>query len=215
MQITPHLHNLCINWIKLIKNQRITQINSYLDNKFKWNELKLLTRIWNTSICKFLPNLHNLCKIEMINNIQYSIKIDIKLGANFPGWKYKNRSSQKKLVNYANKCLICINLTLVHNHKATFFFFLCCPHPTVKCEKKNRVGFFFFFFFFSRPKIYKRTVFVRKCQIWAKNLLKFVFNGLKSTCICVLTAFRPSFPHLKLLKNIGKLNSLTVRKKIK
>ena len=36
------------------------------------------------------------------------------------------------------------------------------------------------------------------------------------TCICVLTAFRPSFPHLETLKkNIGKLNSLTVRKKKK
>ena len=34
--------------------------------------------------------------------------------------------------------------------------------------------------------------------------------------ICVLTAFRPSFPHLETLKkNIGKLNSLTVRKKKK
>ena len=51
-----------INWIKLIQNQRNTQLNSYLDNKFKWNEQKLLTRIWNTSICKFMPNLHNLCK---------------------------------------------------------------------------------------------------------------------------------------------------------
>ena len=36
----------------------------------------------------------NLCliyiiyaKIEIIKNIQYSIKFDIKLGANFPGWK--------------------------------------------------------------------------------------------------------------------------------
>ena len=36
------------------------------------------------------------------------------------------------------------------------------------------------------------------------------------TCICVLTAFRPSFPHLETFKkNIGKLNSLTVRKKKK
>ena len=36
------------------------------------------------------------------------------------------------------------------------------------------------------------------------------------TCICVLTAFRPSFPHLETQKkNIGKLNSLTVRKKKK
>ena len=39
---------------------------------------------------------------------------------------------------------------------------LCCPLPTDRKMRKNRVGFFFFF-----------------CQIWAKNLLKFVFNGLK------------------------------------
>ena len=64
---------------------------------------------------------------------------------------------------------------------------LCCPLPTDRKMRKNRVGFFFFFFFL--------------CQIWAKNLLKFVFNGLKKHLhdlyICVLTAFRPSFPHLE------------------
>ena len=59
-------------------------------------------------------------------------------------------------------------------------FFLCCPLPTDRKMRKNRVVFFFFFFF--------------KCQIWAKNLLKFVFNGLKKHLyICVLTAFRPSY----------------------
>ena len=36
------------------------------------------------------------------------------------------------------------------------------------------------------------------------------------TCICVLTAFRPSFPPFRnFKKNIGKLDSLTVRKKKK
>ena len=44
---------------------------------------------------------------------------------------------------------------------------LCCPLPTDRKMRKNRVGFFFFFFFFFL------------CQIWAKSLLKFVFNGLK------------------------------------
>ena len=54
--------------------------------------------------------------------------------------------------------------------------------PTVKCEK---TGSFFFCCCW-------------KCQMWAKNLLKFVFNGLKKHLyICVLTAFRPSFPHLE------------------
>ena len=40
---------------------------------------------------------------------------------------------------------------------------LCCPLPTDRKMRKNRVRFFLFFL----------------CQIWAKNLLKFVFNGLK------------------------------------
>ena len=73
--------------------------------------------------------------------------------------------------------------------------------------RKNRVGFFFFFFFFFL------------CQIWAKNLLKFVFNGLKKHLHdlymrfdCILPEFSP-FRNFK--KNIGKLNSLTVRKKKK
>ena len=61
--------------------------------------------------------------------------------------------------------------------------YVALSRPTVKCEKTGS-GFFFYFFFL--------------CQIWAKNLLKFVFNGLKKHLyICVLTAFRPSFPHLE------------------
>ena len=47
---------------------------------------------------------------------------------------------------------------------------LCCPLPTDRKMWKNRVGrsgFFFFFFFFLCT------------TIWAKNLLKFVFNGSK------------------------------------
>ena len=84
--------------------------------------------------------------------------------------------------------------------------YVALSRPTVKCEK-NRVGFFFFFFFFFL------------CQIWAKNLLKFVFNGLKKhlhdlyICFdCIPPEFSP-FRNFK--KNIGKLNSLTVRKKKK
>ena len=52
------------------------------------------------------------------------------------------------------------------SYKAPKKKMLCCPLPTDRKMRKNRVGFFFFFFFFL-------------CQIWAKNLLKFVFNGLK------------------------------------
>ena len=41
--------------------------------------------------------------------------------------------------------------------------YVALSRPTVKCEKTGS-GFFYLFFL---------------CQIWAKNLLKFVFNGLK------------------------------------
>ena len=69
--------------------------------------------------------------------------------------------------------------------------------------RKNRVGFFFFFL----------------CQIWAKNLLKFVFNGFKKHLHDLYMRFDcipPEFsPFRNFKKNIGKLNSLTVRKKKK
>ena len=81
---------------------------------------------------------------------------------------------------------------------------LCCPLPTDRKMRKNRVGFFFFFFL---------------CQIWAKNLLKFVFNGLKKHLHDLYMRFDcipPEFsPFRNFKKNIGKLNSLTVRKKKK
>ena len=71
--------------------------------------------------------------------------------------------------------------------------YVALSRPTIKCEKTGS-GFFYFFFL---------------CQIWAKNLLKFVFNGLKKHLHdlyikCVLTAFRPSFPHLETLKKNWK-----------
>ena len=82
---------------------------------------------------------------------------------------------------------------------------LCCPLPTDrKMRKKTGSGFFLFYFF--------------KCQIWAKNLLTFVFNGLKKHLyICVLTAFRPSFPHLETFKKILENSTLSryVKKKKK
>ena len=75
--------------------------------------------------------------------------------------------------------------------------------PTVKCEKTGSFFFFVFFFFW-------------KCQIWAKNLLKFVFNGLKKH-LYILTAFRPCFPHLETLKKILENSTLSryVKKKKK
>ena len=77
---------------------------------------------------------------------------------------------------------------------------LCCPLPTDRKMRKNRVGVFFFF----------------SCQIWAKNLLKFVFNGLKKHLYMRFDCIPPEFsPFRNLKKNIGKLNSLTVRKKKK
>ena len=79
--------------------------------------------------------------------------------------------------------------------------------PTVKCEKTGSFFFFFFFFFFF-------------ClSDLAKNLLKFVFNGLKKHLHDLYMRFDcipPEFsPFRNLKKNIGKLNSLTVRKKKK
>ena len=82
--------------------------------------------------------------------------------------------------------------------------YVALSRPTVKCEKTGS-GFFFFFFFL--------------CQIWAKNLLKFVFNGLKKHLHDLYMRFDcipPEFsPFRNFKKNIGKLNSLTVRKKKK
>ena len=85
--------------------------------------------------------------------------------------------------------------------------FCCCyvalSWPTVKCEKTGSVFFIYFFL----------------CQIWAKNLLKFVFNGLKKHLHDLYMRFDcipPEFsPFRNFKKNIGKLNSLTVRKKKK
>ena len=82
--------------------------------------------------------------------------------------------------------------------------YVALSRPTVKCEKTGS-GFFFFFFFL--------------CQIWAKNLLKFVFSGLKKHLHDLYVRFDcipPEFsPFRNFKKNIGKLNSLTVRKKKK
>ena len=57
--------------------------------------------------------------------------------------------------------------------------YVALSRPTVKCEKTGS-GFFFFFFFFL-------------CQIWAKNLLKFVFNGLKKHLYMRFDCIPPEF----------------------
>ena len=83
---------------KIDKNQRITQINIFHDNKFKWNEQKLLARIWFKFIRKFGLICIIYAKKKKIINKQYSIQINIFLGANFLSWKKKNGSSKNKLV---------------------------------------------------------------------------------------------------------------------
>ena len=81
------------------------------------------------------------------------------------------------LKTYMSLCVYC---TVLRPNKKNCYVAL--SRPTVKCEKTGS-GFFFFFFFY--------------CQIWAKNLLKFVFNGLKRHLYAFCTAFRLSFPHLE------------------
>ena len=80
----------------------------------------------------------------------------------------------------------------------------CCPLPTDRKMRKNRVGLFILFFM---------------NQIWAKNLLKLLYSMAYRKALhkyAVLTpAFRQSWVPFRNKKNIGKLNSLTVRKKKK
>ena len=84
------------------------------------------------------------------------------------------------------------------NNKKTVM--LPLSRPTVKCEKQGQVFFYLFFL----------------CQIWAKNLLKFVFNGLKKHLYMRFDCIPPEFSSFRnFKKNIGKLNSLTVREKEK
>ena len=69
-----------------------------------------------------------------------------------------------------------------------------CPHPTErKMRKTNRVVIFFFLQ--TQNNYTNAPFFVRKCQIWAKNLLKFIFNCLKKHFSlrfnCILPAFSP------------------------
>ena len=84
--------------------------------------------------------------------------------------------------------------------------YVALSRPTVKCEK-NRVGFFFFFFFMSDLG----EEFAKICIQWLKKALAWLVY------ICVLTAFRPSFPHLETLKKLLENSTLSryVKKKKK
>ena len=67
---------------------------------------------------------------------------------------------------------------------------LCCPLPTDRKMRKNRVGFFYLFFL---------------CQIWAKNLLKFVFNGLKKHLHDLYMRFDCIPPEFSPFRNLEKI----------
>ena len=83
------------------------------------------------------------------------------------------------------------------------FFLLCCSLPTDRKMRKNR--FFFFFFFFLKMSDLGEEV-AKICIQWPKKALVC----MRFDCI------PPEFsPFRNFLKNIGKLNSLTVRKKKK
>ena len=71
--------------------------------------------------------------------------------------------------------------------------------------RKNRVGFFFFLVVEMSDL---GEEFAKICIQWLKKALVY---------ICVLTAFRPSFPHLETLKKILENSTLSryVKKKKK
>ena len=80
--------------------------------------------------------------------------------------------------------------------------YVALSRPTVKCEKTGS-GFFFFFFFFFWSDLGEE--FAKICIQWLKKAQVY----MRFDCI------PPEFsPFRNFLKNIGKLNSLTVRKKI-
>ena len=73
--------------------------------------------------------------------------------------------------------------------------YVALSRPTVKCEK---TGSFFFFFFFFMSDLGEE--FAKICIQWLKKALVY---------ICVLTAFRPSFPHLETNKKILENSTLS------
>ena len=83
---------------------------------------------------------------------------------------------------------------------------LCCPLPTDRKMRKSRVGVFFFFFFFYMSDLGEE--FAKICIQWLKKHLHDLYMRFD----CIPPEFSP-FRNLK--KYIGKLNSLTVRKKKK
>ena len=81
--------------------------------------------------------------------------------------------------------------------------YVALSRPTVKCEKTGSVFFFFFCCW--------------KCQIWAKNLLKFVFNGLKKHLYMRFDCIPPKFSPFRNFKKILENSTLSryVKKKNK
>ena len=85
--------------------------------------------------------------------------------------------------------------------KAKFFVMLvCCPLPTDRkmrnwCPDNARVMvffFFFFFFFLKMSDVGRRICTIKFAIQWLKKHLYMRFDN----------AFRPSFPHLEILKKI-------------
>ena len=90
-----------------------------------------------------------------------------------------------------------VNKSFVRPKKKNY---VALSRPTVKCEKTGS-GFFFFFMSDLGEE------FAKICIQWLKKALAWL--------VCVLTAFRPSFPHLETLKKILENSTLSryVKKK--
>ena len=106
----------------------------------------------------------------------------------------------------ANECIRWIEP--IHTESGSSFrppkkiCYVALSRPTVKCEKTGSGSYFFLFIFFMSDL---GEEFAKICIQWLK----------KHLYICVLTAFRLSFPHLETFKKILENSTLTVRKKKK
>ena len=101
------------------------------------------------------------------------------------------------------------NSAVYHDGKAKIFLLLlCCPLPNDRKMRKNRVGFLLFVLLLLLLKMSDLgEEFAKICIQWPKKALVYI---LRFDCI------PPEFsPFRNFKKNIGKLNSLTVRKKKK
>ena len=114
-------------------------------------------------------------------------------------------SGQNLFLVWSVTCNVTLNCKLarIYSNRALFRpkkKLLCCPLPTDRKMRKNRVGISFFFMSDLGEE------FAKICIQWLKKALVY----MRFDCI------PPEFsPFRNFLKNIGKLNSLTVRKKKK